>query len=301
MRYKNQNDIFNFACKVEDLTDKGTAKIRVASFNTIDKEREIIAPEAFDKSIAKFNANKGANTVKHMVDHRVTIGLPLEMTKNADGFDIITKININKIAGQDVYSDYLFFAENGQTLTHSFFAPILNRNKNILTDLDLKEYSTMTTQSMNDNTPLLAIKGEMDNSDTEMAEVEMEDTATCDYCGRTIDFTDKNNVIKTISDLIDEFAFQELKWMSRREVEKEIEKLRPDVNSLARERIAEIAIKGANMPTLKFAVCKGCGNTVLQKKKKTAQKGILSLIDFYTTNKKELTFDDILLNLNLNQ
>ena len=91
------------------------------------------------------------------------LGLPIEMTASNSGLDIVSKMNIQKQSVKDVYADYIFMSENGNTLEHSIGYLTVNEEKseegyNILKEVNLKEYSTLDFHGANGETPLLDIK-----------------------------------------------------------------------------------------------------------------------------------------------
>ena len=156
--------ILTTKAEIEDL-DKGIVKIRVSSFIGKDAAGDIMDEKAFNQSISIFNSSKRSR-IKHLHDHDTNklLGLPLEITKTPEGLEIISKMNIDKQSVRDVYSDYKFMAENGDTLEHSIgYIPVKrvrsnDDDANILKEVDLKEYSTLSFLGAHGNTPLLDIK-----------------------------------------------------------------------------------------------------------------------------------------------
>jgi hypothetical protein len=73
-------------------------------------------------------------------------------------------MNIEKQFVKDIYSDYKFMADNGDTLEHSIGYVTVKEQRskelkaNILKEVDLKEYSTLGFLGANGETPLLDIK-----------------------------------------------------------------------------------------------------------------------------------------------
>ena len=73
-------------------------------------------------------------------------------------------MNIEKQFVKDIYSDYKFMADNGDTLEHSIgYVTVKEQHSeekkaNILKEVDLKEYSSLNFLGANGETPLLDIK-----------------------------------------------------------------------------------------------------------------------------------------------
>ena len=154
-----------YKSSIYDLDEKqGIVKIRVSAFGNVDSYGDIMDKKAFNKTISDFKSG-GRSRIKHLKNHNPMelLGLPIEMTSTASGLDIVSKMNISKQSVKDVYSDYLFMAENGNTLEHSIGYLTVNEEKseegyNILKEVNLKEYSTLDFLGANGETPLLDIK-----------------------------------------------------------------------------------------------------------------------------------------------
>jgi HK97 family phage prohead protease len=156
--------LFNTKAEIEDV-DKGIVKIRVSAFGNIDSYGDIMDEKAFNQTINVFNSGKRTR-IKHLQDHDWSklVGLPMEITKTSQGLDIVSKMNIEKQFVKDIYSDYKFMADNGDTLEHSIGYVTIKEvkseehNANILKEVDLKEYSSLNFLGANGETPLLDIK-----------------------------------------------------------------------------------------------------------------------------------------------
>ena len=174
--------LFNTKAEIEDV-DKGIVKIRVSAFGNIDSYGDIMDEKAFNQTISVFNSGKRTR-IKHLQDHDWSklVGLPIEITKTAQGLDIVSKMNIEKQFVKDIYSDYKFMADNGDTLEHSIGYVTIKEVKsqeqkaNILKEVDLKEYSSLNFLGANGETPLLDIKAMLakgDYSDEKCKELEL--------------------------------------------------------------------------------------------------------------------------------
>ena len=154
-----------YKSSIYDLDEKqGIVKIRVSAFGNVDSYGDIMDKKAFNKTISDFKS-AGRSRIKHLKNHDWTelLGLPLEMTASNSGLDIVSKMNIQKQSVKDVYADYIFMSENGNTLEHSIGYLTVNEEKseegyNILKEVNLKEYSTLDFLGANGETPLLDIK-----------------------------------------------------------------------------------------------------------------------------------------------
>jgi len=158
--------LFNTKSTITDLDEvKGLVKIRVSAFGNIDSYGDIMDEKAFNQTLSVFKSGNRTR-IKHLQDHDWTklVGLPIEITKSANGLDIVSKMNIEKQFVKDIYSDYKFMADNGDTLEHSIGYVTVKEQKskelkeNILKEVDLKEYSTLGFLGANGETPLLDIK-----------------------------------------------------------------------------------------------------------------------------------------------
>ena len=177
--------LFNTKAEIEDV-DKGIVKIRVSAFGNVDSYGDIMDEKAFNQTISVFNSGKRTR-IKHLQDHDWSklVGLPIEITKTAQGLDIVSKMNIEKQFVKDIYSDYKFMADNGDTLEHSIGYVTIKEVKsqeqkaNILKEVDLKEYSSLNFLGANGETPLLAIKSMLEKgeySDEKCKELELKIT-----------------------------------------------------------------------------------------------------------------------------
>lgn len=150
---------------IEDVDEKGIVKIRVSAFGNIDSYGDIMDQKAFNKTVSDFSVS-GKTRIKHLKNHNwnQAIGVPLEMTSTEKGLDIVSKINIEKQLGAETFSDYKFYAENGQTLEHSIGYSVVKEEPseelkaNILKEVNLMEYSSLDFLGANSETPLLDLK-----------------------------------------------------------------------------------------------------------------------------------------------
>lgn len=170
MKYKK----LNTKSSIADVDEaQGIVKIQVSAFNNVDSYGDIMHEKAFNKTISDFRG--GARTrIKHLKNHDPSqlLGIPLEMEATKDGLVIVSKMNLDKTLGRETFSDYKFFAENGDTLEHSIGYYTVKEeasNKgNVLKEVKLLEYSTLDFLGANPETPLLGLK----NADMTSEELE---------------------------------------------------------------------------------------------------------------------------------
>ena len=176
MSYKK----LNTKSSIEDVnSEKGIVKIRVSAFGNIDSYGDIMDSKAFNKTISDFKSN-GKTRVKHLKNHNwdQAIGVPLEMNVTSKGLEVVSKINLEKQLGKETFSDYKFYAENGQTLEHSIGYSVVKEEKsqeegaNILKEVSLYEYSSLDFLGANSETPLLDLKNENMNTEELVKRIE---------------------------------------------------------------------------------------------------------------------------------
>ena len=158
--------ILNTKSSIEDVNEeKGIVKVRVSAFGNIDSYGDIMDSKAFNKTISDFKSS-GKTRVKHLKNHNwnQAIGVPLEMNVTSKGLEVVSKINLEKQLGAETFSDYKFYADNGQTLEHSIGYSVVKeerseeQNANILKEINLYEYSSLDFLGANSETPLLDLK-----------------------------------------------------------------------------------------------------------------------------------------------
>jgi len=155
VRYKT------YTQKVEDIDFKqGIVKIAVNAFGNVDHDGDMSEKTSFNRTIKNQLAK-----IKHLAFHNweKIMGLPIEFNVTDEHLIAVSKLNIQKPWVYDIFTDYLFFAEEGRTLDHSIGAiPIFSEfskelNANVIKEWKLLEYSTVMLGA-NENTPTLEIK-----------------------------------------------------------------------------------------------------------------------------------------------
>lgn len=154
----------SFNYKVADLDEtKGIVKIYVNAFNNVDHANEISMPGSFSKTL-----QENFKRLRHLKNHDRTmlLGLPLEAVEDNFGLMVTSKMNIEKQLVKDVFSDYVFFNEEGRTLEHSIGYDIVKWDYDQTTGIQrnyeykLFEYSTLDFLGCNEKTPLIDIKSQ---------------------------------------------------------------------------------------------------------------------------------------------
>lgn len=163
---------------IEDVDEKGIVKIRVSAFGNVDSYGDVMDKKAFNKTIADFKSS-GKTRIKHLKNHswNQAIGVPLEMVASEKGLDIVSKINLDKQIGAETFSDYKFYADNGQTLEHSIGYTVVKSEPiedgiTSLKEVNLLEYSSLDFLGANSETPLLDLKNAELNSEELIKRIE---------------------------------------------------------------------------------------------------------------------------------
>ena len=262
----------------------GKIEFYAAVFGNVDKTNDIVVSKAFDETIVK-----DFKDVRLTLNHDEVIGVIKSMETDNYGLLVKTELPLDNQVPRETYNLAKLFDQNSQSLQYSFVADIITKsleNKvRKLETLKLKDVSILTVLGANPQTKTVAIKSIGDGqNDTEEAP-EMEDSKICPSCGRKIDFTDPTTVLSDISDMIGEFAFNETRWMTMQEVEREIETLRPDINAKVREYISSIVIKADQGQIFQYTTCKTCGTKVPRGKKKQVMKSLDKVIETFEIKK----------------
>lgn len=203
----------NISSKVEDFeekNDEGIVTIAVSSFNTIDSQREIILPGAYKKTI------ENIKRIKHLYNHNLTqlIGLPIELFETSNYLIARSKMNLKKNWVKDIFTDYKFFLEQNRTLEHSVMIEIIQsqydkeRDVDILKEVKLYEYSTLSFLGANEDTPLISLKSMLNLKYSEekltlienkIKDIENKLNNQPDKENISSDSTEIKNIIKTIN------------------------------------------------------------------------------------------------------
>lgn len=137
--------------EVKDLDDsKGIVVAYANAYDYKDLDGDISAKGSFDKTV-----NENYKRIRVLKDHnpRVSLGVPLNIdTKDNFGLLTTTKFNLSKEVSRDMFSDIKLMTENGLNAELSIGYNVLNRdakNKSIITEYKLMEYSFLTSWGAN--------------------------------------------------------------------------------------------------------------------------------------------------------
>ena len=154
----------NFKQTSYDLKDLDEAKgIIVAYANAYDfkdSDGDISAKGSFDKTV-----KENFKRIRVLKDHNSTIslGVPLEIdTKDSYGLLTKSKFNLKKEVSRDMFSDIKLMHENGLNAELSIGYQIIGRdqkNKSIINEYKLMEYSFLSSWAANELSTVQDIKG----------------------------------------------------------------------------------------------------------------------------------------------
>ena len=155
MEFKQHN------INLKDLDDtKGVVKAFANVYDFKDSDGDISARGSFDNSVRDHYPR-----IRVLKDHnpRVTLGVPLEIdTKDNYGLLTITKFNLDKEVSRDMFSDIKLMHENGLNAELSIGYNVVSRdvkNKSIITEYKLMEYSFLSSWAANELSTVQDIKG----------------------------------------------------------------------------------------------------------------------------------------------
>lgn len=154
----------NFKQISYDLRDldesKGVVVAYANAYNNIDSDGDISAPGSFNKTVTE-----NFKRIRVLKDHNPTmmIGVPLEINPN-DNYGLLTtsQFNMNKPLGKDMFTDVKLMHENGLNAELSIGYQVMQRdqkNKNIIKEYKLMEYSFLSSWAANELATVQDIKG----------------------------------------------------------------------------------------------------------------------------------------------
>lgn len=153
----------SFKSQIKDIDQKGRVVVAANAFGNVDSQGDISNYGAFAKTL-KENFDRVRWLLNH--DGNKLLGVPIEGTETPQYLQIVGQLNMEKQLSRDVYADYKLYAEYGKSLEHSIGVdPIkydIQGQVRKVTEWKLWEFSTLTTWGANSNTPMLAIKSEVD-------------------------------------------------------------------------------------------------------------------------------------------
>ena len=147
-----------YSSKVEDLDQKGRVLVAANGIGNEDADGDISAKGSFEYTL-KYDFPRLRWYKNHNKD--ILLGIPLEGREDGEYLKMLGQLNLEKQESRDVYEDYKLWAQYGRTLEHSIGVKDVkrdNKDKRIVQQWHLKEYSTLTSWGANPKTPMLAIK-----------------------------------------------------------------------------------------------------------------------------------------------
>lgn len=145
---------------LKELDDtKGVVSAYANAYNFKDSDGDISAYGSFDKTI-----KENFKRIRVLKDHNPTmmIGVPLTIdSKNSYGLLTTTQFNMNKPLGKDMFTDVKLMHENNLNAELSIGYQVLQRdqkNKSIITEYKLMEYSFLSSWGANELSTVQGIK-----------------------------------------------------------------------------------------------------------------------------------------------
>jgi len=145
---------------LKDLDEtKGVVVAYANAYNNEDSDKDISAYGSFDKT-----ASENYKRIRVLKDHdrKLMVGVPLNInTKDSYGLLTTTQFNMNKDLGRDMFSDVKLMHENGLNAELSIGYEVVKRdqkNKNIITEYKLMEYSFLSSWAANELATVQGIK-----------------------------------------------------------------------------------------------------------------------------------------------
>ena len=139
---------------------KGIVVAYANAYNNEDSDKDISAQGSFDKTVSE-----NFKRIRVLKDHNPTkmIGVPLSIdTKDNYGLLTTTQFNMNKPLGKDMFTDVKLMHDNGLNAELSIGYRVLQRdkkNKSIITEYKLMEYSFLSSWAANELATVQDIKG----------------------------------------------------------------------------------------------------------------------------------------------
>lgn len=146
---------------IKDFDEKqGVVKAYANVYGNEDSDGDISAKSSFNRTV-KNNFKR----IRVLKDHNPTIslGVPLDINPNDDfGLLTTTKFNLKKEVARDMFTDIQLMKENGLNAELSIGYNVLQRdqkNKSIITEYKLHEYSFLTSWAANELATVQDVKG----------------------------------------------------------------------------------------------------------------------------------------------
>lgn len=153
-------DFKQLSYDLKDLDEtKGIVIAYANAYNNKDGDGDISAYGSFEKTVPE-----NFKRIRVLKDHNPTkmIGVPLAIdTKDTYGLLTTTQFNMNKPLGKDMFTDVKLMHDNGLNAELSIGYNIISRdkkNKSIITEYKLMEYSYLSSWAANELATVQDIK-----------------------------------------------------------------------------------------------------------------------------------------------
>lgn len=153
-------DFKQYSFDIKDLDEKqGIVKAYANAYDFKDSDGDISAKGSFQKTV-----RENFKRIRVLKDHNSTIslGVPLELdTNDPYGLLTTTKFNLQKEVSRDMFSDIQLMKDNGLNAELSIGYTVSKRderNKSIVTEYILYEYSFLTSWAANEMSTVQDIK-----------------------------------------------------------------------------------------------------------------------------------------------
>ena len=147
--------------EIKDLDDsEGIVAAYANAYNNEDSDKDISAFGSFTKTVSD-----NFKRIRVLKDHITTISLGVPVKINANdpyGLFTETKFNLKKEVARDMFSDIKLMKENGLNAELSIGYDIVKRDqkdKRIITEYKLMEYSFLTSWAANELATVQGLKG----------------------------------------------------------------------------------------------------------------------------------------------
>ena len=150
--------------KIKDVdSKKGIVQFYTSIFDVKDADGDIIQKGAFTKTLSE-----NSKRFRHLVDHRIAVGLPLDAKETDTGLLVTSQLFRGKQVADELLVEYMTYAEHEKAMEHSFGYEVIQemydkqRDANILKELKVWEFTTMTTWGANENALQVGVKSQKD-------------------------------------------------------------------------------------------------------------------------------------------
>lgn len=145
---------------LKDLDEKsGVVRAYANAYNYKDSDGDISGYGSFEKTV-----NENFKRIRVLKDHikTIAIGVPLEIdTQDTYGLLTTTQFNMKKEAAKDMFYDVQLMHDNGLNAELSIGYNVINRdqkNKSIITEYKLMEYSFLSSWGANELSTVQGMK-----------------------------------------------------------------------------------------------------------------------------------------------